>query len=102
MTFGIHAEAREEIAAAAAWYEQKRGGLGAAFMASVELAFEQLRSNPEGGSLLEYYPGPYPIRRITLTKFSYVVIAETYHDRAYVVAVSHSQQQPLYWLHRLQ
>ena len=38
--------AEEELAAAAEWYEDKRPGLGADFVAAVDAAFEGIRARP--------------------------------------------------------
>ena len=43
----IRPEAEAEISSAAEWYESKRPGLGAEFMATLDRAFEQVLDAPD-------------------------------------------------------
>ncbi|HKP37268.1 MAG TPA: hypothetical protein VJT71_10445 [Pyrinomonadaceae bacterium] len=46
MTYDFHPEARLEYREAAAFYEARRSGLGAAFTIEVEAAIERIVNNP--------------------------------------------------------
>ena len=50
MTYDFHPEARLEYSEAAAFYETRRSGLGAAFTIEVEAAIELIVSNPKAGA----------------------------------------------------
>jgi len=90
-----------EAADAAFWYEHKRQGLGDEFLADLTQTLESIRAVPTASSPLEYYSGPYDIRRGLLRRFPYVVIYMCRPDEVLVLAVGHARRKPLYWMARL-
>ena len=91
----IRAEAEAELAGAAAWYESKRVGLGADFVAVVEEAFERISRNPE--HYAQWHEDRL-YRKCVLRRFPYVVFFTEDDEKVLVMAVAHSRRRPGYWL----
>jgi plasmid stabilization system protein ParE len=77
------------VAEAARWYEQKRQGLGAEFLAEVK----------QRVSLAAQHPLQYPcfhkdVRRIPLKRFPYFVYFRPESSRLLVIAVLHARRDP--------
>ena len=77
------------MADAARWYEQKRKGLGAEFLAEVK----------RSASLAADHPLQYPcfhkdIRRIPLKRFPYFIYFQSAKSRLLVLAVLHVRRDP--------
>lgn len=89
--------AREELLAAAAWYEDKRAGLGVELMAHVDAALLQIAEKPESYPL---WRRDRSYRRKVLTKFPYVVVFAYQSDVIEVMAIAHTRRQPGYWRNR--
>ncbi len=69
MVLRLRPEARDDLYAAARWYEAKEIGLGRQFLAEVRLTFERISSNPVA------YPVAYRgTRRALISRFPYGVI----------------------------
>ncbi len=64
----LRPEAEAELAAAYAWYESRLLGLGDAFLACVEGAFEQARAAPRSWPVIHG-----SVRRILVRRFPYGV-----------------------------
>jgi plasmid stabilization system protein ParE len=88
--------AEEEFLHAVAWYEAKRPGLGAEFLAEVERAARRIVSFPQHGS--PYLAGT---RRIVLRRFPYSVVYSPDPEDLLVVAVAHQRRKPGYWKGRI-
>ena len=96
--FILHPQADEELRSSMAWYEEKREGLGAAFLNEVDSCLHRI----------EEYPDAFPIavgqaRRATLHRFtSYSIIYEKISDNVfYVYSVFHGHRDPNVWQDRL-
>lgn len=92
----ITPEAEEDLAAAGAWYDQRRAGLGDDFLLCVEDALDRIRRLPE--SATEVYPG---VRRVVLRRFPYGVFYRVDPDQIAVLAVYHSRRDPRGWQARV-
>jgi plasmid stabilization system protein ParE len=69
MVLRLRPEARDDLYAAARWYEAQEIGLGRQFLTDVRLAFERIRSNPVA------YPVAYRgTRRALIGRFPYGVV----------------------------
>jgi toxin ParE1/3/4 len=53
MVLRLRPAARDDLDAAARWYESQQRALGRQFLAEVRLVFQRIRANPEG------YPASY-------------------------------------------
>jgi plasmid stabilization system protein ParE len=88
--------ARQDIAEAFGWYEQRQSGLGDEFLRRVEACFQSILGSPE---LYEVVHEDY--RRALVRRFPYAVIYEPCPDEIVVYAVFHAAQDPQKWLRRL-
>jgi toxin ParE1/3/4 len=93
-------EASAELEEAAKWYEDRRGGLGLAFLAAVDHAVVAISRWPSAGGSVDGLPSELTVRRAPLVRFpyylAYVVTGETIH----VLAVAHERRRPRYWVKR--
>ena len=100
-TVRVEPEAKQELAAAAAWYEQRREGLGLELVAEVDAVFAAITGNPSR------YP-PYPrvapelgVRRAAARRFPYSIAFIELPTVVRVLAVAHEKRRPGYWRGRL-
>jgi plasmid stabilization system protein ParE len=86
----------EEMAEAARYYEQRREGLGEAFLVRLRGAVGEIEGRPKacpavlGG-----------VRRKLLLQFPYAVFFREGEDAIVVVAVAHTKRRPGYWVSRM-
>jgi toxin ParE1/3/4 len=97
MNVRLSAGAREELLAAAAWYEDKRAGLGVELMAHIDAALVQIADRPESCSL---WRRDRSYRSKVLTRFPYVIVFAVEADVINVIAIAHTRRQPGYWRNR--
>ena len=90
------AAAREELLAAAEYYEAASPGLGAEFVEDVERAVARLSTFPQHGS--PYVSGT---RRIMLRRFPFDIVYLESDSDLLIVAVTHQARRPFYWRSRL-
>lgn len=95
MTFQFHPEARREYLEAAAFYESRREGLGAAFTVEVEATIQRLLEVPECWPVLDDN-----IRVCRTRAFPYGVLYCIENDAVLIVAVMHLHREPGYWRQR--
>jgi len=96
MKFAFHPDARLEYREAAAFYERRRPGLGAAFTCEIESVIEQILEQPERWRFIEQ-----DVRRRLAHKFPYGVLYTVESDSILIVAVAHGSRKPGYWRDRL-
>ena len=89
--------AQDDIATAAAWYDQQRAGLGYDFVLDVEECMERIVQLPE--SCREVIK---PFRRLVMFSFPYLIYYRLHAKNIDVVAVVHSGREPAYIASRLQ
>jgi plasmid stabilization system protein ParE len=93
--------ASEEFDAAVDWYEERRVGLGDAFIDAVDRVANQIVEAP---ALASKCPGVDPslnVRRVVLRRFPYAVVYLELEDQLLVLAVAHGHRKPGYWRERL-
>ena len=100
MKLRIDPEAAMELRAAAAWYEERRVGLGVELLAAVDSAIQRICQSPHGYPRLETLPEEESVRRLLLRRFPYSVIYEATIDEVRVLAVAHTRRRPNYWNRR--
>lgn len=88
----IRAEAGVDMEEAARWYEQQRGGLGHAFLDSVEAALRAIAEAPSRYPALER-----GVRRALLQRFPFGVFYLVETRRIVVLAVMHGSRDPQHW-----
>lgn len=91
----FHGGVETELADAAAWYELRREGLGAAFVAAVSAAFAAIAAMPAAGAPWHEYRKR-SVRRFPYLVFYRVVDAESVE----ITAVAHMHRRPGDWLDR--
>ena len=97
MVLRLRSAARDDLAAAARWYETQEPGLGRQFLAEVRLILQRIRSNPAA------YPASYRgTRRALIRRFPYGVIYLPVPDQSYIVvlAVLYCGRDPNLWRQR--
>ncbi|MEX1203824.1 MAG: type II toxin-antitoxin system RelE/ParE family toxin [Dongiaceae bacterium] len=97
MTYVFHPEAEAEHLEAVAFYEDRRPGIGAAYLAEFERALARVCEAPDR----------YPIKRqpdirgIRLRRFPFEVLYREVGGRVEILAVAHHRRRPAYWVGRL-
>jgi|CXWL01.1.fsa_nt_gi hypothetical protein len=93
-------DAQSELAAAVAWYENERTGLGAELLDVVEETLASTSEHPLPG--IRVAPTvPDHFRRVLMPRFQYALIVDVRADRRLVLAVAHMRRRPHYWHARL-
>lgn len=93
-------EASVELTDAAQWYEQRRAGLGLAFLAAVDLAVESLLRWPRAAAPVAGLADEFEVRRVLIARFPYHVAYLVTNESVYVLAVAHDRRRPAYWSDR--
>ena len=94
------AEASVELTDAAQWYEQRRAGLGLAFLAAVDLAVESLLRWPRAATPVAGLANEFEVRRVPIARFPYHLAYLVTKETLYVLAVAHDRRRPAYWSDR--
>jgi plasmid stabilization system protein ParE len=93
-------EAIDELAAAAEWYDARRGGLGDRFLDEVDLVASAIGSRPASfPQLLDTAPD-LKIRRALLPQFPYALVFLELKNEVRIIAIAHLKREPNYWLNR--
>ncbi|MGC3966576.1 MAG: type II toxin-antitoxin system RelE/ParE family toxin [Pirellulales bacterium] len=92
----FHETARDDVARAYVWYEERSGGLGLRFLAAVDDAVEILIRRPDAWPLAFD-----DVRRVLLDHFPYGVFYELTPDEVIVLGVLHHAQDQTKWRERL-
>ena len=91
--------ASRELAANAVWYEERRSGYGSRFIDEAEDIFRLLDESPLLGPPWVLEGVPPGVRHVVLRTFPVSVIYVT--DPRVVVVAFLGNQEPLYWIDRL-
>jgi plasmid stabilization system protein ParE len=93
--FRFHPAAEAELEEAAAWYEERRAGLGADFIAATRAKVDEILEMPHR---FQQVSGA---RRAALDQFPYMIVyREVAHAVIEIVAVAHFRRRPGYWSRR--
>ncbi|HTF86868.1 MAG TPA: type II toxin-antitoxin system RelE/ParE family toxin [Planctomycetota bacterium] len=82
-------EARQEMADAFWWYENRRSGLGSAFLLAMEAALRAIRRVPEGLELIAMNT-----RKVVIRRFPYLLFYVVEGSRILVTGVFHARRNP--------
>jgi toxin ParE1/3/4 len=96
----VETEAKRELAAAIAWYEQRREGLGREFLAELDALLAAVARDP---ARFPPYPRVDPelgVRRALPRRFPYAVAFMDLGSVIRVIAVAHERRRPGYWMGR--
>jgi toxin ParE1/3/4 len=94
-------QARAEILAPAAWYDDRRENLGEEFVAAVQEALERVATLGPDCRPAIGVPKQLGVRRVLVRRFPYVVVFIELPDVVRVLAVAHGRQKPGYWRKRI-
>lgn len=84
--------ARDDVAAAAVWYESRRPGLGSAFLRRVDELLRRVSERP-----FQFPEIHETIRRGLTRRFPYAIYFTVTESRADVLAVIHLHRHPESW-----
>jgi toxin ParE1/3/4 len=92
--FRIHDDATLELRRAAAWYEERREGLGVDLVMAVNSAVAKIVEAPER------WPRFGGASRYVLKRFPYSVIFRVGAGEVVLIAIAHHSRRPTYWKRR--
>jgi plasmid stabilization system protein ParE len=98
----VEPEAKQELAAAAAWYERQRKGLGYELVAEVDAVFAAISRSPDRFPLYPRVAPELGVRRAAARRFPYSIAFIELPAAIRVLAVAHEKRRPGYWVGRLQ
>jgi len=93
-------EASEEMTEAAAFYEERREGLGERFLDIVEATVLRVDEAPLAGARWPLDDLPITVRRWPLSGFPFFVVY-VLEPALVIVAIAHMSREPGYWRERL-
>ena len=85
------------MTAEALWYESKRSGLGAEYLASIDETIERVGDRPLA---FPVWKQGKPYRHCVVDRFPFVVFFTASPSAILVLAVAHAKRRPGYWLDR--
>lgn len=94
-------EAVKELDDAAQWYEDRREGLGLAFLTAMDRAVESITHRPQAAALVAGVSDELEVRRISIRRFPYFVAYLVLDEAIVVLAVAHERRRPGYWSERI-
>ena len=96
MTFWFHPAAQAEHLETVVYYESRRAGLGAHYLAAFELALERIGANRRSYRIV-HAPN---IRRAPMPRFPFSIIYREASEEVEILAVAHHKRRPAYWIAR--
>lgn len=94
----LEPEALDEVAAAAAWYDDQRTGLGEDLVAALDDVLERIEREPESFPRDRFDERT---RRAHLARFPYAAIFVVHQGEVRVIAFCHAKRRPGYWRGRV-
>ena len=92
----FHDHATVELDEAAAWYQQRKPGLGEEFLSAVEETVRRICERPEAGTPY----GATRFRYVLIRRFPYIVFYSEDVQVIRVMAIAHGRRKPDYWKNR--
>jgi hypothetical protein len=89
------------LAAAAAWYEERREGLGLELVAEIDVVFTAIARSPGRFPLYPRVARDLGVRRAAARRFPYSIAFIELQNVIRVLAVAHDRRRPGYWVGRL-
>ena len=93
----FHPDARAELCAAVAYYEQQRPGLGRDLQREVERTINRIQQHPQ--SFLQHDEAG--LRKCFVRRFPYTIFYLEHADQIWIAAVAHQRRRPGYWRNRI-
>ncbi len=98
---GLRPEARDELAAAIDWYEEKGPGLGESLLAAVHAGLARIGEWPAAAPLVGGLPDDVPVRSARVGRFPYRIVYVVDDEAIRVLAISHIRRESRYWQGRV-
>ncbi|QDU25513.1 Plasmid stabilization system protein [Anatilimnocola aggregata] len=92
----ITLEAKDDLRAAARWYEDQSAGLGFRFMQAIDHALDLIALHPEIHAIV-HRDG----RLAKVERFPYAICYRLERSRILIFSVTHTSRDPAYWQDRL-
>jgi toxin ParE1/3/4 len=92
--------ALDEIAAAAAWFDSQRRGLGRDFWQAIDATLDRIEKHPLEFSRSEFATSELDLHFAIVSRFNHVVHFLIEPDEVQIVAVVHAARRPGFWLRR--
>lgn len=92
MEISIHHFAEQELDESAEYYSESKPGLGKEFLDAVDVAFEEIRSNPYASEMLAKGH-----RRKIIHRFPFTIYYTVRHETIRIVSIAHQSRKPFYW-----
>jgi plasmid stabilization system protein ParE len=89
--------ARQDYAAAVAWYESKRAGLGAEFAIEIRRRLVAAPKVLKSGVIVEGN-----VRRMKIRRFPFHIFYRIRGGQLVVIAIFHARRNPIIWRARIQ
>lgn len=83
----------DDLADAAAFYDERSPGLGEDFLTDVRAAVDDILRAPDRWACVDASP----VRRYLLTRFPYAIYYRAESERLLVLAVTHTRRHPHTW-----
>jgi plasmid stabilization system protein ParE len=93
-------EARRELEAAVAWYDEQEPPLGGQLIDELQRVLTRLEALPTGGSLVRHPDVRAEVRQMHVGRFPYRLVYVTV-PRLVVLALAHSSRDAAYWRARV-
>ena len=97
MSYSFHPAAESEHLESVAYYESKRPGLGATYLAEFEKSMADVCEAPNRYPI-KMEPD---IRRKIMKKFPFSILYRVASGSVQILAIAHHRRRPAYWLGRL-
>lgn len=97
----LTSEASAELREASRWYEDRRAGLGFAFVAAVDRAIDQVARWPRTGGPIEGVGSDLEVRRMRIERFPYYSAYVLHGGSCHDCAIAHERRRRRYWIERL-
>ena len=101
MKVQLHPEAEVELYEAAAWYEDRRPGLGESLLAAMTRWLDVIVAEPSMWPKWPHAPDlDPPIRQLIVERFPYAIAYQANSSCVLVLAFAHTSRRPFYWAKR--
>jgi plasmid stabilization system protein ParE len=94
-------EAVDDLAAAAAWYEERTPSVGIRLLFAVHETVRLIAEQPTLFALVPRVARDLEVRRALVAVFPYFVIFRVRGDEIRIIAVAHAKRRPGYWRDRV-
>lgn len=95
-------DAADDLAAAAAWYEERTPAAGLRLILAVHETVRRITEHPSAYPLVPRVARALGVRRALVRVFPYAVIFRVRGEEIRIIAIAHTKRRPRYWRERVQ